>query len=222
MLNHYISQNEFMWKVRELVLPIYQNLLGEQNLLSSMEGCYFNFESTEKLSKVKGDQILLVDQNCNYLSCIRTFVNFVDNDHFVFVENSKSCIDKYLELLQVDPKYKPKVGDPIFKNMRLLRVSCKAGQILMWDARMFHFLTKDDELNLGAYVSMFTQGDVLKSEIKKRRNCYEKGLSTNHWCYGDSFKQYPANKLKGLIVEGKPDVIKIAQLNEERNMMIGY
>lgn len=221
-LNHYISQSEFMWKVRELVLPIYQDLFGEEEVLSSMEGCYFNFENeNEKICKIRGEQALSIDQNCNYLSCIRSFVNFVDNNHFVFIENSKSSIDKYLELLTVDPKYKPKIGDPIFEGMNLLRVSCKAGEILMWDARMFYFLTKDEDLNLGAYVSMFTHCDVLKSEIKKRRICYEKGLSTNHWCYGEKFKTFPENRYKGVKIEGKPLDIKIAPLNKIRTMMVG-
>lgn len=219
-LNHYIAQTEFLWKLRELMYPVYQKILKEDALLTSMEGCYFNFEeNVEKMEKVRGSQNLFISQKYNYVACIRSFVNFTDNNNFVFVENSNKLIDEYVSLLEKDPLYKPKIGDTIFKDCKLLRVSCKAGQVLMWDARMFYFILKDESINLGAFISMFPYHNLTKNEKLKRKKCYENGQATNHWCYGENLKIFPEHK--GLKIEYKPKVIEKAILNEKRVIMLG-
>lgn len=220
---HYIAQTEFLWKLRELAYPYFVQIWKRKNLLCSFEGVQFNYNDSKDISinKIQGEQLLNSDQNIKTFSCIRAVIFLTECNEFVFLKKSRNTFCDFIEAKQ----NKARVGDPMFKDFERIRITCKAGDILIFDARMFYFqLEQPNTKCIYTWVSMIPSDEILKTEIKRRISCYERGVSTNHWCYGNEFKSCSEHKFKKLVIdtENKPNKVEIAELNDLRSKLIGY
>ena len=240
ILKHYFGHTELQWKIRELCAPIFAKIWNckPEDLLCSFDGGCF-LPAKEKKSKNKS--WIHVDQSRYHpkgMCCVQGVVNFVDNGPedggLILVENSRDIFDNYME------KY-PSQGimwtfanmeNEMLSNKRLLKVCAPAGSIILFDSRMFHCNIQPSGLPLrsdgtprfrmATYVSMQPRVHATPKELEKRKELYEKGRLTGHWCYGHYFDANPEHPYTHGGVNNKPAVIEIAKLNPLRKRLIGY
>lgn len=240
ILKHYFGHTELQWQIRELCVPIFAKIWGINplELLCSFDGGCF-LPAKEKRNKNKS--WIHVDQSRYHdrgFCSVQGVVNFVDNGPedggLVLVENSRDVFNAYME------KY-PSQGimwtyanmeNEMLSNKKLIKICAPAGSILLFDSRMFHCNTqptgsviKPDgtpRFRMATYVSMQPRVHATSKELEKRKELYEKGRLTGHWCYGHYFDANPENPYTHGGVNNRPEVIEIAKLNPLRKRLIGY
>lgn len=205
-----IGHLPWMWEARLDCKPIFTEIWGTDNLLSSFDGASIIFP----LSRGEGNQFknwFHFDQGrFDFSLCsIQGVVHLTDSDTydggFCFVENSHNLHSKYAEAHKTWG-YKWEVIDvdsPIFSGCRLIKPLVKAGSILLFDSRVAHCFipSKSQNYRMAIYVCMMPRDRATDSEIKKRQEYYLKNTMTGHWCYGPWFsssgtRKYPNNSYK--------------------------
>jgi len=193
----------------DLLSETFQKIWGVEGLLSSFDG--FNvflpwhhagdgFEGLEGSKTQSG--WLHCDQGAakHGLHTIQSFVALTDHDASTgglqVIPRSHHCHEDWVatEFAKM-PDRDFCMVDPHGKGGALLRlpqklVTCKAGDIVLWDSRTVHCSTpaleqpttpEGELLRVAAYVCMMPKSLASKQNLECRKNAYLHGLSSNHW-----------------------------------------
>jgi len=234
MLKHYIGHTEFIWKIRELCTDVFKEIwqCKKEELLSSFDGaCFLTSNNSNKFP-----QWIHCDQpRCYpYFSSVQGIVNFLENGPedggLVLVEHSHKIFNDYMNKYTSEGIIfeKTNIDDPLLSSKNLIKICAPAGSIILFDSRTFHCNIHPNpsdshpRLRLCTYVSMQPRCDAPPDILNKRIKLYNEGRMTNHYCYGEWFKEntkHPHTYGKPFI---KPDNIIIAPLNPLRKRLIGF
>jgi hypothetical protein len=233
IFRHYIGHTDFVWQIREKCIPIFEQIweVESTDLLCSFDGgCLL----TDSNCNTKIKNWLHVDQGRNMLDfvCVQGLVNLVDNGGddggLVVVEGSHRYFKEYFDRHPIDGmanNWNIEQMDPQVASSKKLKICAAAGQITLWDSRLFHYNvppTKKNSYRLCTYVSMAPRIGSTEKELAKRIKLYESGRMSNHWCYGPIFKETPAHPHTYGSPSIQPATVEIAVLNDTQKKMVGY
>lgn len=230
IFKHFIGHTELVWKVREKCFDVFSEIWQTQDLLTSFDGgCFLPQSKAKKVQWIHNDHPRAhIGAGC---SCIQGLVNIRDNGPedggLLLMEGSQHFFDEYMERHPIDGfGFCPADMDDIhLKQCRPIKICAKAGEIILWDGRIFHCNVSpviENHLRMCIYVSMQPKIGASEAEIKRRISYYEKGRMTGHWCYGPYFLETgkePRTYGNEIV---RPNCIEIAPLNDLRKKLIGY
>lgn len=239
ILKHYFGHTEMQWKIRELCLPIFQQIWNCQDLLCSFDGgCFLPCKDKTQNNSFK--QWIHCDQfrSSTEFACVQGIVNFVENGPedggLVLVEGSHKVFADYMARHPSEGiTWGPAVmSDPDLSQRNLIKICAPPGHIILFDSRTFHCnvhpygnLLRPDgspRFRMCTYVSMQPRSGATSQELTKRCKLYEKGRMSGHWCFGKWFKETSEHPRVFGGHNNRPEIIEIAELNEVRSKMIGY
>ena len=235
IFRHYIGHTDFLWQIREKCIPVFAEIwrVNADELLCSFDGgCLLTEPSNKSNTKIKN--WLHCDQGRNVLDCVcvQGLVNLVDNGEddggLVVVEGSHRYFKEYFNRHPIDGmagNYNIEQTDLDVVASRKLKICAKAGQIVLWDSRVFHYNVPPNSsggYRLCTYVSMMPRIGASAKELAKRIKLYESGRMSNHWCYGPYFKETPAHPHTYGTPSLQPNKIEISMLNDIQKKMVGY
>ena len=229
VFTHYVGHEEWIWKVREACYPIFSQIWQTNDLLTSFDGCCL-LHGTYNNHKnwLHCDQGRLYRNMC----CIQGLVNLLDNGPhdggLVLIPKSRDYFSEYLDDHMEqgwDGFYPIDYDDHRVKQSKVVKVCGNAGEIFLWDSRIFHCNVppvNHNSVRMCTYVCMLPTVNATPDIIQKRIKFYEEGRMTSHWPYGEFFRdngKHPHNRGKQVIKIEQP---VIAELNPLRSKLIGY
>ena len=235
ILKHYMGHIEMQWQIRELCATLFARMwaCNPEDLLSSFDGGCFLMGDLNIKTDTKN--WIHVDTPRNQygiynFSCVQGIVNFLDNGPndggLVLVEGSQHILKEYMDkhlsegiIWQIAD-----MNDPLLSTKQMIKICAKAGEMIMFDSRIFHCNMPPigNNLRICTYVSMQLRVGAKEEELIKRCKLYEQGRMTGHWCYGSFFKETSKDPNTYGKPNNKPSVIEIAPLNPLRKKLIGY
>lgn len=231
--NWKIGHEEWVWKCREDCIPVFKELWGTEDLLTSFDGASVIFPPSKDHKGVFKNWFH-VDQGrfSQDMISVQGILHFTDSNDmdggFSFVEGSHKLFGEYLK---AHPAYgyKWEVLDPhdhVFTGKRIFKPRVKAGQIVLFDSRLAHMFipTRTQNIRLASYVCMQPRSGATQSEISKRQKLYSEGKMTGHWCYGPWFDQTGTARKRGKNADIEPPPFitpPYHTLSETRKRLIG-
>ena len=196
----YVGHAKFQWELREKTAPVFAKIWNckETDLVSSFDGfCFMNgktkFKPQDPLSFVHSDQ----SPQRDFLWSVQSLVNLCDNGEedgglVIVPETHKIHREFFNKIGKENIKtdwYKfseEEKKDPVFQNY--VKVSGKAGDIMLCDSRTFHCNTVPTSQNVRAcvYVCQIPKDKVSEEVKKKRGMAWMARQSSNHHP-GDGF-----------------------------------
>ena len=228
IFKQWVGHLEPIWKTREACIPIFKDLWDTDNLLSSFDGfCLLNNKKRDT-SWIHCDQ----GRSVTDFACLQGVVNLYPNGPndggTILMDGSHNKFKEYLDKYSADgikPFYRIHTSNSVLKDCKVIKPCLAAGEILLWDSRVFHCNTPPTSNNprMCVYVSMMPRSGATQDDLNKRKKLYEEGRMTGHWCYGD-FMAVNSKDVNPMYTKDipKPNDIKIATLNETRKKLIGY
>lgn len=226
-----IGHEEFVWKIREKVYPIFTKLWGCDNLLSSFDGgCFLHGWKKRKTGWIHCDQPRCYKGFCTFQGIVNLADNGPEDGGLFLLEGSDRIFNQYLRKHPLTGhggyQFKIDTEDPLIKkSCRGIKVCASAGDLIIWDSRVFHCNVspvKQSTYRMCVYVSMEPSDECPEKDRQKRIQAFQNQRMTSHFCYGRSFSVCPAKMFdhgQNLPRPPKPEPIK---LNSIRRQMIGY
>ena len=223
IFKHWVGHLPAVWETREACIPIFSDLWGTNDLLTSFDGfCYMNGRKEFK-HWMHCDQGRALQTFC----CVQGIVNLYPNgpndggtvlmsgSHHVFKEYlDKHPLDGIKGFFRIDPH------DDLLKHCPIIKPCLEEGEILLFDSRTFHcnIPPKGNIPRMSVYVSMMPKSQATGKELEKRRKLYNEGRMTGHWCYGPYLTVVEKEPFytKG---ERMPD-ITVGSLNEIQDRLV--
>lgn len=189
-----IGQERFMWEARYLLLDLFSNVWGTDDLVSSMDGASFLIPNNTN------DSITLwphTDQSrSNKDLCIQGILMLTDSSDqdggFAYVKpDNVSCTAFFEDYMQRHRSCgitwsKLDTDDPQIKSASIRKVNATAGSVILFNSSLFHFNVDSKRAHREAiYVSMQIRKKVDQKSSTLREKAYNENLTTGHWCYGD-------------------------------------
>ena len=193
---NYLNHEKFQWEIRELCHKYFAELWKNQNLLCSFDGgCFFPPQDSSPVFKSwwHADQGRYSTERVSIqgIVCL-TSCEKLEDGGLVLVEDSFKIFEEYLNR---HPKqgivgFAVQRDDPLIKNKRNIKICAPAGSLILFDSRMFHCNVQPwgKQHRMCIYVSMMPSKNCSDKTRKKRVEAYNKGLTTNHYCYGPWMK----------------------------------
>lgn len=223
-----IGQSEMMWRVREQesVRKVFENVWGTDELLSSFDGCGAFRPVNENPKWKTNPGWWHVDQNPNLKKgrhCVQGLLSLTEQTLHTGGFICKPEGLPYFQNLSTDVTYdfvalSEEKHDDIL-NLESQFVSCKKGDMVLWDSRLPHCNTPSENpriceagelLRHVAYVCMTPKSFANSEIITKRKQYVQHGITTNHW---------PHDPDRASIATTFPTDI---QMNDIRKKLIGY
>lgn len=238
IFRNYISHLEWVWQIREICYPIFQQIWQTDDLLCSFDsGCFLPSAETpitqaDAVPFTAPNHWMHCDQPRCYsgMVCVQGIVNLLDNGPLdgglLLVDKSKDVYDDYIkahpsegiEYFHID------MDDPLTRDKQVIKICAKPGHMILWDSRMFHSNTNPLSANprMCTYVSMQPSLLATPKQRAERISLYENGRGTGHWVGGEWYhtRTKEAWAFGGVVV--RPETIEIAPLNDLRRKLIGY
>ena len=192
MYQSIISNAPKFWELREKISQIFQQILGEEELITSVDGA--SFIPTLKAPNNKKDWAHIDQTSSSDFRCYQSQFVAADTDA-TFVCTPKSHL-VHSDILQTcgikkdDDWYKFTNDDVIklkniFTNSYQIPIPAKKGSIIFWDSRTIHSAKYPNfpENNWRAvfYISMRPKSIFGDDNIKNIQNAVINGKTTNHW-----------------------------------------
>ncbi|XWV24562.1 hypothetical protein QJ856_gp1229 [Tupanvirus deep ocean] len=192
MYQSFISHAPVFWELREKFYPLFQKVLGEDDLLTSIDGA--SIFPTINSPKNKQDwahidqtvssdlmcyqsQFVATDTNASFV-CTPQSHKFHQNILSRFKINSTNNWHKFTETEVLELK-------SIFKSNYQIPIHTKKGSVIFWDSRTIHSAkypdTKENGWRSVFYISMRSIDTFSSSNIDTIKNAVINGKTTNHW-----------------------------------------
>mmetsp|Transcript_5229 Transcript_5229/g.8056 ORF Transcript_5229/g.8056 Transcript_5229/m.8056 type:complete len:351 (-) Transcript_5229:175-1227(-) len=207
-----INQSDFLWFLRLLkpVKTAFSTIFGDDNLLTSFDGGNifrpWHSKSANGMWKTSSGWFH-VDQGRTLrgLQCVQGLVTLYDATEatggFCAIPKSHLCHDELVnEAASNDKNFVRVPHDFAALNGPQHLITCKAGDMILWDSRTIHCNTpaitppttpENELLRMVGYVCMTPSSKASKEVIENRIAIYERGLGTTHWPH---ISTYTANK----------------------------
>jgi hypothetical protein len=221
ILKHYIGHAEFLWQIREKCHPIFEKIWNTKELLSSFDGACFLTSN----SKHKYKDWFHIDQprTIRDFACVQGIVNLVNNGPddggLLLIEDSKDVYDTYMDK---HPSYGlcwavADSKDDLLSNKKYIKICANAGEIILFDSRMFHCNVPciSNNYRMCTYVSMQPKDRATTFELNHRKELYEAGKMTGHWCYGKYFQANETDPHDKVRINNKPSIIEVASISND-------
>ncbi|XWV25795.1 hypothetical protein QJ857_gp1293 [Tupanvirus soda lake] len=192
MYQSFISHAPVFWKLREKFYPIFQKILEEEELITSIDGA--SIFPTFNAPKNKQDWAHIDQTVSSKLMCYQSqFVATNTDATFVctpgshkhhqkilskFKINSTNNWHKFTETEVVELKN-------IFKSNYQIPIHAKKGSVIFWDSRTIHSAkypnTKENSWRSVFYISMRASSTFDNKNRETIKNAVINGKTTNHW-----------------------------------------
>jgi len=192
-----VGQADWLWYVRgkPKVKQAFSYIWNTDELGVSFDtGNLFRPYGYKEEWKTKGGWFH-VDQNSKLLPgkcCVQGMVSFKaatkETGGLCVIPKSHFRHDEFCERNAAGGHFLPiHERDPI-RQMQSVLVSCEAGDLVLWDSRTVHCntpgcgsLVKDDVIRMNAYVCMQPISMCSEEVEQKRKNAYDRHITTSHW-----------------------------------------
>lgn len=224
IFKHGAAHMDWFWDLREQCIPIFSQVYGTDDLLSSFDGLNLSFKKREPSHS-------WIHCDCpremrDYL-CYQGVVNFLpngdDDGGLLIVKSSHQIYDNYLEAHPTSGYgwYTIQMGDPLLASLPIYKINLQPGEICLWNSKTFHCNMQplSDNLRMAAYVSMIPRSTATSEDLEKRIKAFEEGKGTGHWQCGPAFKTLPTISRYGGY---RPRKIEKPKLNNIQKRLVGY
>lgn len=217
---------DWMWRIREKCIPIFQDLCEEEDLLCSFDGgCFIPPGKGMAGSWFHCDQGRFSRDFCCAQGVVALSPSGPQDGGLCVIEGSHKIFSDYLD---THPLFgfswaKIDVTDPLVVDLPMVKVCAPAGHIMLFDSRLFHCNMPPEKTSaqprMVTYVSMLGKSGATDKELEKREEAFQKLRMTGHWCYKDWFSTTPENPRS----YGKDYLVpeeKIPALNEKQRRLV--
>lgn len=206
LIKHYINQECFLWELRRAAKPTFEEIYRDpktketEELVCSFDGAIFSLPSKKIPSWFHFDQPR--DMDSTVISCVQgiaCLTDSQDNDGgFVFMKNEETPIGTFFdEYHERHPSCgivwgKINMNDEVIANTPIFKVNANAGDLILFDSRLLHCNIPPSEnsevgYRMATYISYQPKDNVDESTEASRKQLFEQGRGTGHWCYGSWF-----------------------------------
>lgn len=187
-----ISNAPKMWELRENFYSIFQSILGEDNLLTSIDGASFfptKFSPKNKADWAHIDQTISSDFMCYQAQFIASDTDAI----FVCTPKSHKAHAKIIKKFKIESKdnwYKFTDNDVnhlqnLFGENYQVPIHAKKGSVILWDSRTIHSAKypnySEDKWRAVFYISMRSKTSYAVENINTIQRAVLTGKTTNHW-----------------------------------------
>ena len=192
LLRHHYAHEPFQWHIREACYPVFREIWQTDQLLASFDGGSLMHQTGNGDSWRAWFHADHGRESSYQMESVQGFVTLSDcgpeDGGLVLLHGSREVYHKYLATHPSEGiiGYKVDIHDPSVKDLPMLKMCLPAGYLMLWDSRMFHCNVppRSKQIRLVQYVSMLPAMGCDAATLQKRKELYEKGMMTNHWCYG--------------------------------------
>lgn len=188
------AHSPLMWKLRELMLPIYSQIysteeknISEDMFLASFEGYKVCLPSSEPIPDIfEADQPRSKDKN-DRLVCIRAAIPLTDiaDSGPVFAKGSSAAFTELANKKNVDQKDTVKSDSEELAGYELVSPKVEPGDVILWDARTFmNFVPASENITIWAFVTLQPRTGIWDEELATRKQMFENLMPSNCWCFG--------------------------------------
>lgn len=206
MYQSIVSNAPKFWELREKFYPIFQEILSEDELLTSIDGS--SFFPTINSPKNKADWAHIDQTVSSKFMCYQSqFVATNTNASFVCTPGSHKLHHSILKKFSIESNTNwHKFTDSevqqlkkIFKKYYQIPILAKKGSIIFWDSRTIHSAKypdiKENSWRAVFYISMRPKKMFSPKDIYNIQTAVIEGKTTNHW--GSTiFKPFDRFKMK--------------------------
>ncbi len=239
--HHGIGHAQFAWNARqnEAIIDVFTNIwkCNKEDLLVSFDGSSFHLppEITGR-GWYRHNTWYHTDQSyCrNDFECVQSFLSVNDinigDGTLAFMEGSHKYHKEFAEHFKIIDKsdwYKFNEEEELFyasRGCEYKRITCPRGSLVLWDSRLAHCgaepMKERSKPNIRAVIYLCYMPRSFNSDIKKKREAFEKLRTTNHWpCKPKLFPLLP--RTYGKTIQPTTQIPK-PHINELGMKMIGY
>lgn len=229
VIKHWLGHTHWQWKIRELCLPIFEHIWQTKELLCSFDGgCFLPSIGNSITFKnwFHVDQPRDVDNFCSVQGIVNFVSNGANDGGLVLLENSHLVFSKYMNDHQAEGIVwgKTDITDPYLSDKQMIKICAQAGEIILFDSRIFHQNVPPTGTNyrMCTYVSMQPRIGASSEQLRKRIEWHSKGRLTSHWCYGAYASVNSENPNTYGKSINKPPSMEIATLNGIQSKLVGF
>lgn len=215
MYQSIVSHAPAFWELREKMYPIFQELLGNIDLITSIDGA--SFYPTINSPKSKSTWAHIDQTVSSKFMCYQSQYVASDTDaSFVCTPGSHKkhrTILKKFSIVSDTNWHKFSEGEVVtleemFGDNYQVPIKAKKGSIIFWDSRTIHAAkypdNKEDKWRAVFYISMRPRDTFTEENINTIKEAVVDGKTTNHW--GTTiFKPFDRFKVKN---DGVVDLVK--------------
>lgn len=191
-----LTHSEYVWQLREICYPYFQELWNTDNLLTSFQ------------TSINFHEMFRCDQPPEYnkLCCIQGLIT-LNESGIRLIQESRDIFKSYTSKYKIDKPFIINENDPLIIKSNIIEIIGKPGTLILWDSRMFYSGIKDS-LNITISMQPKISDD---NTIQQRINAFQHNQGTGVWTSGKWF--YVKNNISN---------INNVKLNSLRKQLIGY